>query len=213
MSAVTGTGVTNAYALYVVNGSSAGNILNRNGLAIENQTGATNNTNLLVGTSTIPTGNFSIYNSSAYDNFFGGKMNIGSTSIGTTLGVIGNGYFSLGLGVTGNLKVGGSLVANGLMAGIGTSILYIDSTGNITQGTLPVTSVANSKTVVLSAEYAGASLSADGSGTTSVSMTSDNTLNAGGVGWKKGGGKGFLLFSWTGGGGATLSEAAMLCWK
>jgi hypothetical protein len=41
-----------------------------------------------------------------------------------------------------------------------------------------------SKVITLSAEYAGATLTADGSSTTDGSMTSDNTLNAGSVGWK-----------------------------
>jgi hypothetical protein len=86
--------------------------------------------------------------------------------------------------ILGNLSAGSSVTLSAIPAGVGTSVLYIASNGNITKGTLPVTSVGNTKAMVLSPEYAGASLSADGSGTTAVSMTSDNTLNAGGIGWK-----------------------------
>lgn len=89
-----------------------------------------------------------------------------------------------GLNVNGNFTVGGSLSMTAIPAGVGTTVLYISSSGVVSRGTLPVTNVANSKVIVLSPEYAGASLSADGSGTTAVSMTSDNSLNTGGVGWK-----------------------------
>ena len=41
-----------------------------------------------------------------------------------------------------------------------------------------------SKVIILSSEYAGATLTADGSSTTNGSMTSDNTLNAASIGWK-----------------------------
>jgi hypothetical protein len=113
---------------------------------------------------------------------------VGDVMVGNRLGVGATGMtafnVSTDMAVGTNLTVGGSLSMTAIPEGVGTSVLYISSTGVVTKGTLPVTGVANNKTMVLSAEYAGASLSADGSGTTSVSMTSDNTLNAGGVGWK-----------------------------
>jgi hypothetical protein len=83
-----------------------------------------------------------------------------------------------------NLSVGGSLSLSAIATGVGTTVLFIDGTGNVISGTLPPGGYGKTKTIVLSPEYAGASLSADGSGTTAVAMTSDNTLNAAGVGWK-----------------------------
>ncbi len=113
---------------------------------------------------------------------------VGDAMVSTKLGVGGTGVRAFNVltdaNIGTNLAIGGSLSLTALPIGIGTSILYIDENGNVSQGTLPVTSIANSKIIVLSPEYPGASLSADGSGTTSVSMTSDNTLNSGGVGWK-----------------------------
>lgn len=49
-------------------------------IAAEQTAGAVNNTNVLIGTTTIPTGSFSIYNSSTKDNYFAGDVGIGTTS-------------------------------------------------------------------------------------------------------------------------------------
>ncbi len=112
------------------------------------------------------------------DLYLTGRIGIGTSIPGYKLQIVGDANIST------NLGIGGSLSLTALPVGVGTSVLYIASNGVITQGTLPVTSVVNSKVIVLSPEYPGGALSADGSGTTAVSMTSDNTLNAGGVGWK-----------------------------
>lgn len=103
----------------------------------------------------------------------------------------GDAFTTTGVGITLNQSLAtgdavsfSSLDLTGLSVGIGSTVLYIDASGNIVAGTLPTVNLANSKVIVLSPEYSGASLSADGSGTTAVAMTSDNTLNAGGIGWK-----------------------------
>jgi len=103
----------------------------------------------------------------------------------------GDAFTTTGVGITLNQSLSTtdavsftSLDLTGLTTGVGSTVLYIDSSGNIVSGTLPTVNLANSKVIVLSPEYPGASLSADGSGTTAVSMTSDNTLNESGVGWK-----------------------------
>lgn len=44
----------------------------------------TNNTYLLLGTATIPTGNWGIYNASTYDNYINGNVGIGTTTFGTS---------------------------------------------------------------------------------------------------------------------------------
>ena len=129
-----------------------------------------------------------------------GNIGVGTTGPGYKLEVVGNAMVSqkLGVGGTGtkafnvvtdanigtNLSIGGSLTLTAIASGVGTTVLFIDGSGNITSGTLPPGGYGKSRTMTLSPEYFGASLTADGSGTTSVSMTSDNTLNAGGVGWK-----------------------------
>jgi len=103
----------------------------------------------------------------------------------------GDAFTTTGVGITINQSLStsdavsfSSLNLTGLTTGVGSTILYIDASGNIVSGTLPAVNLANSKVMVISPEYPGASLSADGSGTTSVAITSDNTLNTGGVGWK-----------------------------
>lgn len=50
------------------------------GIDIENITQGTNNTLLLMGTPTIPTGNFGIYSSSTSNNYLNGNLGIGTTS-------------------------------------------------------------------------------------------------------------------------------------
>lgn len=65
-----------------------GTITGAAGISIDGQAGATNNTNLLIGTgATIPTGNFSIYNASANNNYFAGNLGIGSTTPGSLLSI------------------------------------------------------------------------------------------------------------------------------
>lgn len=50
-------------------------------IVIVNQASATNNSNLVIGISTIQTGNWSIYNNSTYNNYFNGSIGIGPTTI------------------------------------------------------------------------------------------------------------------------------------
>jgi hypothetical protein len=88
-----GTGTTTnaygfaAYTPYVV----AGSFTNAVGFASQNQNTGTNNTNLLLGTLTVPTGNYSIYNSSAYNNYFAGNVGIGTTSPYASLSITNTG--------------------------------------------------------------------------------------------------------------------------
>ncbi len=58
-------------------------------------------------------------------------------SLGTTNIWLGAQIFNGGIGVTGNLAVGGSVTFSGLPVGVGTSVLYVNSSGLLVQGTLP----------------------------------------------------------------------------
>jgi hypothetical protein len=88
-----GTGtITNGFGLQVTSSNNSGTISNLAGLAISNQSTATNNTNLLVGTLNIPTGDWSIYNSSTNNNYFAGNLRVGTTGTpGAVLDVIASG--------------------------------------------------------------------------------------------------------------------------
>src|SRR5581483_4100389 len=67
----------------VING---GAITRNTGIALDNQTSGASNTNLLIGTNNIPSGNYSIYNSSSYQNYFGGATNIQTSTTNSTTG-------------------------------------------------------------------------------------------------------------------------------
>lgn len=63
--------VTAAYGAVIDSALSPGSSITSNvGLLINEQTVGTNNTNLLLGTATPPSGNFSIYNASSYESYF-----------------------------------------------------------------------------------------------------------------------------------------------
>jgi hypothetical protein len=63
----------------------AGTITRNAALVVANQTKGAGNTNILVGTTTIPTGaNWSIYNSSNYNNLFQGSIVANNSATGTT---------------------------------------------------------------------------------------------------------------------------------
>lgn len=73
------TNATSVLANNQVRGGANLAITNSRGVVINNQTlGGTSNVNLLVGTTTSPSGNYSVYNSSAYQNYFAGNVGIGN---------------------------------------------------------------------------------------------------------------------------------------
>lgn len=82
--------VTNGYGGVVVAGTqtAGGTTTNMIGLAIANQTvGGTSNVNLLLGTTTAPTGNYSIYDASTYGWYGAGSMTLAAF---TTAGIVTN---------------------------------------------------------------------------------------------------------------------------
>lgn len=84
--------ITNVRGILVSNAvSGSPTITNKTGITIDQATGATNNTNLLIGTTTIPAGTFSIYDASTRDSYFAGKMGIGTTAPTSLLHVTNEG--------------------------------------------------------------------------------------------------------------------------
>ncbi|MFZ6015497.1 MAG: hypothetical protein ACOYUZ_04035 [Patescibacteria group bacterium] len=71
--------ITYAHGLMVRSAinSGTGKISRLSGITVEEQTAAVYNTNLLIGTSTAPTADYSIYNESGKLNFFAGNLGIG----------------------------------------------------------------------------------------------------------------------------------------
>lgn len=91
---VAGGTLTNGTALYVESAvRSAGTLTTNSGIIVDPQTAGTNNAgimigettgtnqaNLVIGQTTIPTGAYSIYNSSTDQNYFAGNLGIGATA-------------------------------------------------------------------------------------------------------------------------------------
>lgn len=61
-------------------GTGGASITNFAGICIESQTAATNNTYMLLGTNSVPSGNWGIYVTSTNNNYFAGKVGIANTS-------------------------------------------------------------------------------------------------------------------------------------
>lgn len=94
-NALTST-VTNVYGSYIAASTKLTlTITSEAGQVIEEISGGTNNTNLLLGTGTIPSGTWSLYNSSSRANYINGNLLLGSTTNnGFKLEVTGTSRFS-----------------------------------------------------------------------------------------------------------------------
>lgn len=161
--------ISNCYGLRIVSAvnSGGGSITKFAGIAIAGQTAATNNTHLLLGTTTAPTGNYGIYNSSTNTNYFAGYMGIGALpvttqAVTTTIGTASD----KGLVVTGAASQTGNLAEFQNSSGtpyltIGAPVLSGGSTTNnylnIT-GTFPSTLTAG--TIGAKFDFTGAGSSA-----------------------------------------------------
>jgi trimeric autotransporter adhesin len=85
-----GLTITNYRGLRVTNPTNSGTITGVAGVEIDNLNTGNNNTNLLIGTASIPTtGNYSIYNASANTSYFNANVGIGTTAPSQVLDVNG----------------------------------------------------------------------------------------------------------------------------
>lgn len=91
-TAPAGTTITNSYGMRISgNATEAGSIVNGAGVDVDNLfTIATNTTEVLLGTNTIPSGRFAIYQSDSNNNYFAGNLGIGTTSPYAALSVVSN---------------------------------------------------------------------------------------------------------------------------
>ena len=117
--------ITNAYGYqYREDAKNTLIVTNQTGLNVPNLVVATNNTNVLLGTTTIPSGNWSIYNASTYNNYILGNTYIGSTTdSGFKLDVTGTARASTSLDTP--------IIRGGTTSG---GTLTISSTSNATKG-------------------------------------------------------------------------------
>ena len=90
----TGATVSTLKLVNIYSPTISGTVTSMAGLSMNEITGATNNTDALIGTSSVPAGNFAIYNASVRNNYFAGNVGIGTTSPTVPLSV--NGSISLG---------------------------------------------------------------------------------------------------------------------
>jgi hypothetical protein len=117
-----GGNITNCYCYFAADAQlwGGGTITNFAGITCLDLAGATNNTNVLFGTSTIPAGNWNQYNASTKPNYFAGPIDLNSslqlptnaTAINYTV-LDTDGYLTiLGTGGAGGIQVTLPLAAN-----------------------------------------------------------------------------------------------------
>lgn len=140
---VTGT-INNAIGLKVSDSTiTTQTLTNQAGVLINGIAAATNNTGLLMGQSTIPSGNYGIYNASANNNYFAGKVGIGTTGPTATLEVAGTAKATAvdttSIAPSGVQALGLNTVASG--------VNYLTITP-ATAGSVPILSTAGSDAVL-----------------------------------------------------------------
>ncbi|KXK10231.1 MAG: hypothetical protein UZ22_OP11002000876 [Microgenomates bacterium OLB23] len=84
----TGATVSTFKLVDAANPTNNGTVTSLSGFSVDNLTSGSNNTLILAGTSSIPSGNWGIYNSSSYSNYFAGTTGIGTTGPDAKLDVL-----------------------------------------------------------------------------------------------------------------------------
>ena len=96
----------------------------QSGLTIGVLSGATNNTHLLLGTTTIPSGNFAIYNASTNVNYLAGILRVQLTSTVGVLSIGGASSSGAYIGVSTSSQAANDKLISVAMAGSITGLLY-----------------------------------------------------------------------------------------
>ena len=105
--------------------------------------GGTNNTHLLLGSITVPTVNYAIYDATGYQSYLSGNVGIGTTTPGSKLTVSGH------IGTLGTIP---TLTSAGTGASINTG--STDTAGEITEGTLATGAVITFATAYTNVPFA-----------------------------------------------------------
>lgn len=142
------TSVTNHRAIQLLDPTNVGTLTSNAGLVIEAQTKGTNNTAILLGTPTIPTGNFAIYSTSTNDSRLFGQVQVDTvpalygfnlTNAGVKRWTIRTVNTEAGADSGSDLNIFGH---NDAGTGSASAITITRSTGAVTIGTLGVTGTA-----------------------------------------------------------------------
>ena len=163
---IAGGALTNWYGFYTVAQSAAANAC---GVAIGALSSATKNTYVLLGTNTIPTGNWGIYNSSTNANYFAGNVGIGTSTVSDPLTVSGNvsaGSFNSQLFSAGGQSL--SLIAGASSSVAGARSTAIGNAANTTATTTDGTAVGYDASAGLYGTSLGRSAGAAGTGGVAV---------------------------------------------
>jgi hypothetical protein len=183
--------ITNSFGVVVDNPTKAGGatITNNTGLKVNAQTSGTSNiglsigeatgtnqTNLLIGTTTQPSGTYSIYNSSADQNYFAGNVGIGITNPGKALDVTGEGRFSSTLTASNGFTVTtGAVSVTGTSGAIALSGLSASSISTGATALTITSSNFNTTATGINSTAIGATTASTGAFTT-LSSTGTTTL-------------------------------------
>lgn len=141
-NSISGT-VTNARGAYVQNASKGSlTITNQAGINVAPLTAGTNNTAILLGTITLPSGNFGIYSTITDASYFNGKIGIGDTSPEVEIDVTGTAAAQhlIGQNLTPTIAV------NTAGAGTGASASMTNAQSSDIAGRFSVTSGAGATT-------------------------------------------------------------------
>lgn len=134
---------------------------NNVGVAIHAQTVGTNNANLLIGTLTPPVGNYSIYNASAEDNYFGGSLVLNDLTVRKVVCTDANKQ----------LVSNSSIVTNGIV--YGSASVGIDSTTALTNGQLAIGSTGAAPVAATLTQVANQTSITNGAGSITVGTVQD----------------------------------------
>lgn len=146
--------IATAGVLFIPNATNTGGgtITSSFGQIIDNQTrGGTGNSNLILGTTTVPAGNWSIYSASTYDSTFAGNSRFGSTTAptakahlaaGTTAASTAPLKFTTGTSMTAAEAGAAEFTTDDLFFTITTGtarkrLLMADAVGGLTSGRVP----------------------------------------------------------------------------